>query len=136
MPLDYATVKDWRFDEVRQRYDEKDAMLYALGIGLGQDPEDERQLRYVYERDLLAFPTMSVVLGYPGFWVRDPRPSPPPPCLTRCRSLDFPYSWKTVPHPSPGFQSGSRVFIMVDSAGHTQNSKLEMPPFRVVEHET
>ena len=73
MPLDYATVKDWRFDEVRQRYDEKDAMLYALGIGLGQDPEDERQLRYVYERDLLAFPTMSVVLGYPGFWVRDPR---------------------------------------------------------------
>ena len=34
----------------------KDAMLYALGIGLGQDPEDERQLRYVYERDLLAFP--------------------------------------------------------------------------------
>ena len=35
--------------------------------------EDERQLRYVYERDLLAFPTMSVVLGYPGFWVRDPR---------------------------------------------------------------
>ena len=95
MPLDYATVKDWRFDEVRQRYDEKDAMLYALGIGLGQDPEDERQLRYVYERDLLAFPTMSVVLGYPGFWVRDPRTgidwirsctaSSAWPCTRRCR---------------------------------------------------
>ena len=38
MPLDYATVKDWRFDEVRQRYDEKDAMLYALGIGLARTP--------------------------------------------------------------------------------------------------
>lgn len=73
MPLDYATVKDWRFDDVRQRYDEKDTMLYALGIGLGQDPEDAGQLRYVYEKGLLAFPTMSVVLGYPGFWVRDPR---------------------------------------------------------------
>ncbi|ASC63864.1 3-alpha,7-alpha,12-alpha-trihydroxy-5-beta-cholest-24-enoyl-CoA hydratase [Achromobacter denitrificans] len=73
MPLDYATVKDWRFDEVRQRYDEKDTMLYALGIGLGQDPEDTGQLRYVYEKDLQAFPTLSVVLGYPGFWVRDPR---------------------------------------------------------------
>lgn len=73
MPLDYATVKNWRFDEVRQRYDEKDTMLYALGIGLGQDPEDTGQLRYVYEKDLQAFPTLSVVLGYPGFWVRDPR---------------------------------------------------------------
>ena len=48
MPLDYDTVKNWRFDEVRQRYDEKDTMLYALGIGLGQDPEDAGQLRYVY----------------------------------------------------------------------------------------
>jgi acyl dehydratase len=73
MPLDYATVKDWRFDEVRQRYDQKDTMLYALGIGLGQDPEDTRQLRYVYEESLQAFPTMGVVLAYPGFWVRDPR---------------------------------------------------------------
>ncbi|WP_332612878.1 MaoC/PaaZ C-terminal domain-containing protein [Achromobacter sp. ESBL13] len=75
MPLDYATVKNWRFDEVRQRYDHKDTMLYALGIGLGQDPEDTRQLRYVYEEDLQAFPTMGVVLAYPGFWVRDPRSS-------------------------------------------------------------
>lgn len=73
MPLDYATVKNWRFDDVRQRYEQKDTMLYALGIGLGQDPEDAGQLRYVYEKDLQAFPTMSVVLGYPGFWVQDPR---------------------------------------------------------------
>ena len=73
MPLDYATVKDWRFDEVRQHYEQKDTMLYALGIGLGQDPEDTGQLRYVYEKDLRTFPTMSVILGYPGFWVSDPR---------------------------------------------------------------
>ncbi|KAG0929049.1 hypothetical protein G6F31_017488 [Rhizopus arrhizus] len=73
MPLDYASVKKWRFDEVRQRYEQKDTMLYALGIGLGQDPEDAGQLRYVYEKDLQAFPTMSGVLGYPGFWVQDPR---------------------------------------------------------------
>ncbi|MFD4840461.1 MaoC/PaaZ C-terminal domain-containing protein [Achromobacter sp. NPDC058515] len=73
MPLDYATVKNWRFDDVRQRYDQKDTMLYALGIGLGQDPEDAGQLRYVYEKGLQAFPTMGVILGYPGFWVSDPR---------------------------------------------------------------
>ena len=74
MTLDYQTVKSWPFDDVVQRYEEKDTMLYALGIGLGYDPMDERQLPYVYEeKTLRAFPTMSVVLGFPGFWVRDPR---------------------------------------------------------------
>ncbi|WP_025517025.1 MaoC/PaaZ C-terminal domain-containing protein [Bordetella trematum] len=73
MALDYDTVKHWAFPDVEQHYTDKDTMLYALGIGLGQDPLDTRQLRYVYEKDLSAFPTMSVVLGYPGFWMRDPR---------------------------------------------------------------
>ena len=73
MPLNYDTIKNWRFDEIRHTYTEKDTMLYALGIGLGEDPLDAGQLRYVYEKDLRAFPTMSVVLGYPGFWMRDPR---------------------------------------------------------------
>ena len=36
MPLNYDTIKNWRFDEVRQRYDEKDAMLYATYIPGGQ----------------------------------------------------------------------------------------------------
>jgi len=73
MSLNYDTIKNWRFDEIRHTYTEKDTMLYALGIGLGEDPLDASQLRYVYEKDLQAFPTMSVVLGYPGFWMRDPR---------------------------------------------------------------
>jgi len=71
--MDYDTIKNWRFDEVRHRYDEKDTMLYALGIGLGHDPLDAGQLRYVYERGLQAFPTLATVLGYPGFWMSDPR---------------------------------------------------------------
>ncbi len=73
MPLNYDTIKNWRFEEIRHTYTEKDTMLYSLGIGLGEDPVDAGQLRYVYERDLRAFPTMSMVLGYPGFWMRDPR---------------------------------------------------------------
>ncbi|MFC4274552.1 MaoC/PaaZ C-terminal domain-containing protein [Achromobacter aloeverae] len=73
MPLNYDTIKNWHFDEIRHTYTGKDTMLYALGIGLGEDPVDARQLRYVYEGNLQAFPTMSVVLGYPGFWMRDPR---------------------------------------------------------------
>ncbi|HEX7750124.1 MAG TPA: 3-alpha,7-alpha,12-alpha-trihydroxy-5-beta-cholest-24-enoyl-CoA hydratase, partial [Bordetella sp.] len=73
MPLNYDTIRNWRFDGIRHTYTEKDTMLYALGIGLGEDPVDAGQLRYVYEKDLRAFPTMSVVLGFPGFWMRDPR---------------------------------------------------------------
>jgi len=44
-----------------------------LGLGLGHDPVDAHQLRFVYEKGLLALPTMAVILGYPGMFVRDPR---------------------------------------------------------------
>lgn len=73
MPLNYDTIKNWRFEEIRHIYTEKDTILYSLGIGLGEDPVNAGQLRHVYERDLQAYPTMSVVLGFPGFWMRDPR---------------------------------------------------------------
>lgn len=72
MPLDYTLIKGWQFAEVRQSYTEKDSILYALSIGLGADPLDREQLAFVYEADLKVFPTMAAVLGYPGFWMRDP----------------------------------------------------------------
>ncbi|MFP6850467.1 MAG: MaoC/PaaZ C-terminal domain-containing protein [Pseudomonas sp.] len=71
--IDYHVVKNWVFDEVRYSYSERDCMLYALGVGLGCDPEDARQLRYVYEADLHAMPTMATVMGAPGAWWKDPR---------------------------------------------------------------
>src|SRR4030095_14492552 len=52
-------------------YADKDAMLYALGVGVGLDPLDAQQLEYVYEKNLKALPTFCCVLGYPGFWVRN-----------------------------------------------------------------
>ena len=36
------------------------------------DPTDEAQLRFVYEKNLVALATLPVVLGYPGMWIRDP----------------------------------------------------------------
>jgi len=72
MPIEYDKIKNWPFPEVVQTYTEKDSMLYALGVGYGHDPMDEAQLRFVYEKHLLAAPTMPVVLGYPGFWMKDP----------------------------------------------------------------
>ena len=72
MPIDYAQLKSRHFAEIEQRYTEKDSMLYALGVGYGCDPTDERQLAFVYEKGLRAAPTMAVVLAYPGFWVKEP----------------------------------------------------------------
>ncbi|MBH69637.1 MAG: 3-alpha,7-alpha,12-alpha-trihydroxy-5-beta-cholest-24-enoyl-CoA hydratase [Rhodospirillaceae bacterium] len=74
MSFDYHKLKNWPFKEVTQTYTTNDTILYALGIGLGADPMDERQLRYVFEESecFQALPTMAVVLGSPGFWSRDP----------------------------------------------------------------
>jgi acyl dehydratase len=72
MALDYDRLMNWHFDDVRQTLTKRDTILYALGLGLGADPMDEQQLRFVYEKNLVALPTMPVVLGSPGFWMQDP----------------------------------------------------------------
>ncbi len=54
-------------------YRTEDSILYALGLGFGADPTDLDQLRFVYEKDILTLPTMNLVLGYPGFWLKDPQ---------------------------------------------------------------
>ncbi|MBI3992959.1 MAG: MaoC family dehydratase N-terminal domain-containing protein [Candidatus Lambdaproteobacteria bacterium] len=72
MAINYERLKARKFPDVEQRYTKRDTMLYALGIGLGQDPMNEAQLEFVYEERLKALPTMSVVLGSPGFWLKQP----------------------------------------------------------------
>lgn len=62
--LDVLTKLD--IPPVEQTLDARDIILYALGIGLGSDPLDARQLQYVYEKDLRMLPTMAIVLGYAG----------------------------------------------------------------------
>lgn len=72
MAIDYDRLKNRSFADIEVAYGIKDTMLYALGLGLGQDPMDPKQLRHVYEDDLVALPTMGVVLATPGFWVKEP----------------------------------------------------------------
>jgi acyl dehydratase len=45
-------------------YTTNDAILYALSIGLGNNPIDRNELTYVYEDGLAAFPTMAFVIGW------------------------------------------------------------------------
>lgn len=71
--LDYEICKNWTFPDLVHRYTERDTMLYALGLGFGQDPMDRGALRFVYEEQLQAVPTMAAVMGSPGIWWRDAR---------------------------------------------------------------
>lgn len=70
--MDVDRLLSWPFVDVAQTYSVRDTMYYALSVGVGSDPCDERQLRYVYERELQALPSMAVVLGHPGPWGADP----------------------------------------------------------------
>lgn len=71
MPIDPEKLLALKIPEVAHAYTEKDVILYALGLGLGQDPLDEEALAFLYEKNMKALPTMAVILGYPGFWIRD-----------------------------------------------------------------
>lgn len=71
MPLDPERLLSLKLPDIEQHYTEKDAMLYALGVGLGHDPVDERELPFVYEKNLKVLPTFPVVLGFEPFLLRD-----------------------------------------------------------------
>lgn len=60
------------FGETRQRYTARDAILYALGLGLGRDPVDEADLAFLDETRLSVLPSFAVTLCSPGMWIRDP----------------------------------------------------------------
>jgi acyl dehydratase len=73
VPIDADKLLRFRIPETRQTLTRRDTAFYALSVGVGQDPMDERQLRFVdHRRDLVALPSMAIVLGHPGFWLSHP----------------------------------------------------------------
>lgn len=73
MTIDYDTLKNWPFEPIEQDYTPRDVILYNLGVGFGAQPQDPDELAFVYEKELRVSPTFAVVLGYPGFWARNPK---------------------------------------------------------------
>jgi len=71
MPLDPQKLLALHIPDIAQRYTQKDVILYALGVGLGQDPLDKRQLAFVTEERLQVLPTFAVTLAFSPFWLRD-----------------------------------------------------------------
>ncbi len=69
-PLDVSKLRAYHVPETRHVYGQQDTILYALGVGAGLSDIDETS--FVFEDNLVALPTMALVLGTPGFWLTDP----------------------------------------------------------------
>lgn len=70
--MNLEKISNYTFTPIEHRLTWRDTILYALGLGYGSDPLDWNQLQFTYEKDLKAVPSMACIMGYPGFWMRDP----------------------------------------------------------------
>ena len=65
MPIDYEKMMAMKSEGDEFTYTDRETMLYALGVGMGRDPMNEAELKYVYEYpDQRTVPTMSTVIAW------------------------------------------------------------------------
>lgn len=67
MPLDYERLLSADIPDREQTYSERETIIYALAVGMGADPLDERQLPFVYEKNLSVLPTFASTLAWKRF---------------------------------------------------------------------
>ncbi|MDA4848544.1 MaoC family dehydratase [Hoeflea poritis] len=74
MALNYEATLNYPFPDLECHYTERDSILYALGLGIGVDPEDNEALRFVYEghERFSTMPTQVVAIGMRSNWATDP----------------------------------------------------------------
>jgi len=72
MGFDPQRLLDWDFGEQRQTYDARDAILYALGVGLPIAPGESGDLAFLLEDRLQVLPSFAVTLATPGMWPKIP----------------------------------------------------------------
>lgn len=71
--FDPERLMGWDIPEVRQSWGPRDNALYALSVGMSQDPLDRAQLAYTAGvGGWKTLPGMAILLGHPGFWAADP----------------------------------------------------------------
>src|SRR5580698_9966134 len=64
MAIDYDDMMQSGSDGLVSSYDEKDVMLYALGVGFMRDPLDANELPFAYENNgLKVVPTFASVIN-------------------------------------------------------------------------
>lgn len=64
MAIAYPEILSLKSEGETFRWDAKDTILYALGLGLCADPMDENELPFVYEADLKTVPTQAGVIAW------------------------------------------------------------------------
>jgi len=89
MPIYYPDILQQRTAARTFSYGDKDVMLYALGIGLGADPMDEKELAFVYEKDLKVVPSAATVLSAGGRGSQASGPAPTYPAGYRESQINF-----------------------------------------------
>lgn len=70
--MNLEKLLEFRFPQLEFTATPRDAMLYALGIGVGDRPEHPSDLQYIYEKGLKLVPSYVNVICHPGGWVLDP----------------------------------------------------------------
>lgn len=70
--MNLEKLLNWQFPPLEHTLTPRDAMLYALGIGLGQNPSSAEELQFCYEDGLKVFPALVNVLAHPGGWITAP----------------------------------------------------------------
>ncbi len=89
MPIHYPDILNERTAARTFSYGDKDVMLYALGIGLGADPMDEKELAFVYEKGLKIVPTAATVLAAANNRPAEGHAAPQPPPGHRRSQMNF-----------------------------------------------
>ena len=64
MAINYEEIMSLEEKNLELSYSQRDSIIYSLGIGLGKDPMDTTELKYVYENGLIAFPSMATNFQY------------------------------------------------------------------------
>lgn len=120
MAINYEELTAASLADIPVSYDEKDAVLYALGIGLGRNPQDPRELPYVFEQrgphTLPTFASMlfpESILMESGCDVRQ--------VLHRTQSLEL---YRPLP-PAGNLLANQRVVGVIDR-GARQGAEIEI----------
>lgn len=61
-----------KLEDTHAAYTFRDSILYALSVGFDAKPYDPLHLKFLYEEELCAVPTMANVLGHSGMWMKNP----------------------------------------------------------------
>lgn len=68
--LNIKKLEAYAIPDTHMTLTQRDTLLYAVGVGYGHDPMNERELQYCTEKDLKTVPTMATVVAAPHAWMK------------------------------------------------------------------